>query len=747
MPVAEKHQGDGKRPGAAGRRSAARALGMPALLFLIVTLFYWKITLTDQYTWLDSPDFANQVLPWYQFQAAEWHQGRVPLWDPYLWGGQPLIGQAQPGAAYPPNWLLFRLPLRDGKIRREYLHWFYVLTHWFAALFCYQLCRDLGRSRGASLLAGLGFSLSGWFGSTEWPQMMNGALWAPLVLLFLLRALRGHAPLVSAALSGALLGVAFLSGHHQVPIFVALVCGGLWIYGFLRGGRLNPGLLVPAAAFGIFLLLVSALQTFPAYEYGKLAVRWVGSAVDPVGWKDPVPYTVHANFGLHPLSILGIVISGFRRHADPFIGLVLAGFALVAVAAAWRDRYVRMLAAIAIGGLVYSLSWHGVFQGVLYSLLPMVDKARNPSMAIFVFHLGVAALSAWGVDLFLREEKWTVRLIRGLACFGGLIFAALFVASLAVAQRPMDYEPVAMAGFVALLLAAALHGWKRGHIESRAALALVTMLMLMEAGFGGSSFVWAHRDKPDSLLRKVSQHDDIAGFLKSQPGPVRVQVDDREIPYNFGDWHAIDVFGGYLASLTTNIHHTQGQRNAPLLAGTNFYVGKAPSREGQTELFSGASGLKVYSNPGAFPRAWAVHQVSAVRDWGEVAFRLGTESPEALRQAAFVQGEVPALDTCAAADEVQVVSRAPNRLVIDAVMGCRGMVVAGETAFPGWEATTDGKPARIWEPYGFLRGVVVDAGRHRIDMRYRPRSVTWGAACTAFGLFGVVALAFFRRGR
>ena len=112
-----------------------------------------------------------------------------------------------------------------------------------------------------------------------------------------------------------------------------------------------------------------------------------------------------------------------------------------------------------------------------------------------------------------------------------------------------------------------------------------------------------------------------------------------------------------------------------------------------------------------------------------------------------MQGEVPALDTCAAADEVQVVSRAPNRLVIDAVMGCRGMVVAGETAFPGWEATTDGKPARIWEPYGFLRGVVVDAGRHRIDMRYRPRSVTWGAACTAFGLFGVVALAFFRRGR
>jgi len=57
-------------------------------------------------------------------------------------------------------------------------------------------------------------------GWTDGPQMMNGAVWTPLVFLFYLRAVRGLHPWASAALSGLpCIGMAWLSGHHQVPIF------------------------------------------------------------------------------------------------------------------------------------------------------------------------------------------------------------------------------------------------------------------------------------------------------------------------------------------------------------------------------------------------------------------------------------------------------------------------------------------------------------------------------------------------
>jgi hypothetical protein len=66
-------------------RRLSAAIG-PAILLLIVTGFFWKL-LTRQYTWMDHPDMANQVLPWCQVQAAAWHRGEFPLWDPHVRGG------------------------------------------------------------------------------------------------------------------------------------------------------------------------------------------------------------------------------------------------------------------------------------------------------------------------------------------------------------------------------------------------------------------------------------------------------------------------------------------------------------------------------------------------------------------------------------------------------------------------------------------------------------------------------------
>src|SRR5215470_18035973 len=121
--------------------TSGRRWGMAALLFVTLAAFYWKLTLTRQFTWTRGPDLAEQVLPWFQVQAAEWHAGRIPLWDPYQWVGQPLIGQAQPGVAYPLNWLLFAMPFAaDGRLSPIALNWYYVVIHFMAAAFACLFC-------------------------------------------------------------------------------------------------------------------------------------------------------------------------------------------------------------------------------------------------------------------------------------------------------------------------------------------------------------------------------------------------------------------------------------------------------------------------------------------------------------------------------------------------------------------------------------------------------------------------------
>jgi uncharacterized membrane protein YfhO len=87
----------------------------------------------------------------------------------------------------------------------------------------------------------------------------------------------------------------------------------------------------------------------------------------------------------------------------------------------------------------------------------------------------------------------------------------------------------------------------------------------------------------------------------------------------------------------------------------------------------------------------------------------------------------------------------PNYVVIQAQMSCRGMVILTDTWFPGWRATVDGRAAVIEKAYGAFRGVVVEAGDHTVEMRYRPWSVFLGAGMT--GAAALVALWMAWRGK
>ncbi len=733
--MAEKHHTDRNRP-----RRRLRALLAPAILLLICVGFFWKIVLTNQYTWLEGPDLAHQVLPWFQMQAGEWHRGRVPLWDPYLWGGQSLIGQAQPGVAYPLNWLLFLAPLRQGWIRESYLHWYFVLIHFMAALFGYLLCRDLKRSQVASIVGGCVFALGGWVGVTDWPQMLNSAVWAPLVLLFMLRSLRGQRPVASAAASGAFFGMAWLGGHHQIPIFLLLATGGIWLYHVFRGGRPDWGVAKLAAVFLVFTVLVSGLQTLPSYEYGKLAKRWVGAA-EPKGWNEPVPYSVHDQYSLIPTSLLAIVVPGVNRHADPFIGVAALTLALLAVAMAWKEFPVKVFAAVAAGGLLFSLGRNNVFHGILYALVPLVEKARSPSMAVFIYHFGIAVLTAYGIDYLLSDEHspWPRRAAMSLAVFGALVFTIL--GALVVGQKPPGDDRFVVIALVALLLAWLLQGWRKGHIAQGTAAVLALGLMLIEFG-NLSGIYWPNREAKDRItyLNRMPEDSDLAGFLLSIPWPVRVEVPDQDIPYNFGDWYGIDQFGGYLASLPVNLLELPWEApRAKQLFGVNYTVKREPPAPNEQAVFRTARGLNVYWNVDAFPRVWAVHEAQQIRQEGEVQAIIGDDSFD-LRRKTFLREPPPALETCPAIDDVWLTKRNSGRVIIEADMGCRGMVILGDSYFPGWVATVDGKRAKIYEAYAALRGVVVEKGKHRIEMRYLPLSVLVGLLMTLSGVGGAVAL-------
>jgi hypothetical protein len=702
-----------------------------ALLFLAVAGYYWKLTLTRQFEWMNGNDLAEQVLPWFTLQAREWHAGRFPLWDPYLWTGQTLFGQAQPGAAYPLNWILFLLPLENGQIASWALASYYVAIHLMAAGFCYLFCRSLGRSRTACLAAGLIFSLSGFLGNTPWPAMMNGAVWIPLVFLFQLRASRGARPAANAALSGMFLGIAFLSGHHQIPMFTAVAWIGVWIYLLARNRRLLPA----AAAALLFAALSGAMQTLPAYEYGRLAKRWV-RAPEPVTWSQPVPYSVHAYYDLKAFSLFGIVFPGVHAHFDPFLGVVAFSLALFAVTALWRDARVRLLAALALAVVLYALGHNSVFQGALYGIIPELDKARSPSAAMVLFQFAAAALAAFGIDEL--AASWSARGTWILAGFGALTLA---IAEAMIFGNKLTFpadDRIILTAVIALAAAALFAAWRRQALTGTQARVLLVLLLLLELGNTGQ-YNLADRSDRDQMqwLDKIKGNGDIAGYLRKQPGFQRAEVAQGAFAPNWGVLHGVEMHGGMGASVPVNVLESEffgltGRR----MYGVAYTIAATPQPDAGDEVFAGASGMKVYRRD-AFPRAWAVHELVRVPNTGEGNI-LVSQDPGSFRRKAHMEGPPPPVEPCAAPDTVQLIEHAPDRLAIRAEMACDGMVVLSDAFYPGWRARVDHRPAEIHQVNGAMRGVAVPRGTHTVTMRYRPVSVYLGAALTLLGILGAL---------
>src|SRR5437867_1721548 len=67
------------------------------------------------------------------------------------------------------------------------------------------------------------------------------------------------------------------------------------------------------------------------------------------------------------------------------------------------------------------------------------------------------------------------------------------------------------------------------------------------------------------------------------------------------------------------------------------------------------------------------------------------------------------------------------------------MLLLADEMYPGWSATVDGRPARIYRADYLFRAVFVPAGQHAVEFVYRPRSFRLGMLITFLATMGTVA--------
>jgi hypothetical protein len=147
--------------------------------------------------------------------------------------------------------------------------------------------------------------------------------------------------------------------------------------------------------------------------------------------------------------------------------------------------------------------------------------------------------------------------------------------------------------------------------------------------------------------------------------------------------------------------------------------------------------------PDPLPKAYVVPRARVVADGGQ-AVRLLEDRRHDVRREVIVShlppGPSPATEDGAFTASVRDLWHRPDAWALEVRASAPGYLVVLDGYDDAWQAAVDGAPAPTLRANLMFRAVPVPAGAHRVEMRYRPASLRWGALASAGGALAAAAL-------
>jgi Bacterial membrane protein YfhO len=392
----------------------------------LILLYFWEpLTRSVIFIERDLPVFFFPPLKvWTEaIKAGEW-----PLWNPYSFGGQPLFASLQTAVLYPLNILLLFLPLEFAFNLTIALH--FLLAGWFIFL----LCRRLGGSPGAGMLAALSFTLGGFLLSVHNVlSTLQSVVWAPLIFYFLLtsfqRKSKGYVLLTTLTIL-----VQFLGGG--IEVFLLTQAMTLFL-GMLPGSLLPEKPAAPLlwrlkALVVVYLVFagLGAVQILPFMEMVRLSIRHSGFPYEEatrwsLGWENLI-YIFLPDFFWRGAKYYYIDQNWLKSIYLGIIPLVLGLFFFLG-----RNRRRIWIALFLIIPLLMALGKNTPFYRLPFALIPGFDKIHYPVKFFFMTNLFLCLLTGLGWDALVerlqQDPRHKLRILKRLSLILSLVSVGLLL--------------------------------------------------------------------------------------------------------------------------------------------------------------------------------------------------------------------------------------------------------------------------------------------------------------------------------
>ena len=715
-----------------------------------------------------------QFVPWRMFALTVLRHGYLPLWNPLLGMGAPLLANYQSAVVYPPHLLLLFVDPAWGSGLLVLLH-----LMW-AGIGMALLARRLGMDRLGQCIAGLAFGLCGYLVARAGFFSINAAAaWAPWIILAadrmataLPESLDWRARIRSCIPLAIVLAFQWTAGHAQTAWYsLVLLCAWVvWRSIGRDGWRRLAVNCVGLAAAGASAFALAAPQLLPTLEY--LAQSYRAQTLDP---------EMALNYSFWPWRFLGLLapsIFGSPASGDYwgygnfwedaiYIGvlpLLLAVFAL-ARASRSRGRHVGLtifLAGVGTVAIVLALGNHTPVFPWLFRMVPTFSLFQAPSRWMLLLVFGLALLAGAGASAWTKVEGRALYWSRlGTAGAGAVAGAAWLTRLILPAVEPTLIRAMSIAG-VWLFLAGALVLMRREPAGAwwTTAVALVVMADVVIAGIGLNPMAASNLYRGTSMLAESVDDSHRIYFPAELEQKVKFEWAFQFARFDtLDDWRMVRESG--LPNVTlldsipsaSNFDPLQPERlvewmkmlqqsgnpeHLLRLMDVGWLAESTPSHDVPVEYRRLAGGMRVRLVPEAQFVESGEAAISAVSD---VSF-----DPEAVVIVEAEDGEaLPASGGGGTAEAAP--SPDPNRLTVQVNAQGPSWLLVSDVWYPGWEARLDGEAIAIRRGDYLFRAVPVPSGKHVVEFSYRPRSFLLGLILAAAGLMVLAGAGIWSRAR
>lgn len=712
---------------------------------------------------------STQFIPWWDLAWDTILQGQIPLWNPWVGMGAPLAANYQSAIFYPPYWILLGIYAVAGI---KWMSWGVTLIVVFhliwSGLGLAKLLKEIGLSDLSQIIGGLAYSLSGYLVARAGFLSINAAAsWLPWILFLCVRLSRSKKYTVWEL--SAVFSLLFLAGHAQTAWY-SVVLAGLWMiyWSFVESG-FNKKLKFVWNSVSKFILAgllgagVSAIQLIPTFEYLLQSQR-----SGEYGYAEAMTYS------FWPWRFLTFLVPnlfgnpgagnywGYGNYWEDavYVGLlpvlIAAGTMIRAFTTKKSDagkstaensrKFVIFLAGIIFISFLLALGDNTPVFPFLYKNVPTFGFFQGPTRFSLWAVMALSILSGIGIEKLTRPAGkrvyWTRLAAAGcVAVVGGALLGWKFLPDV----KSTFFLPVGLAGVIGLISALLVlfqppkDNGKRYRLWSTAVIMLVAGDLLI-AGWGLNPSV------------KNTFYDiDKTGIQASRT----FIASDLEYDLKFNKYFKFETFSpdspweDMHKDMVPNLPILQraGMVNNfdPLVPGRfqnwiDAYNGlDDPARHQMTRLMG--VGMIITQDEGKLQKEMIKPvndvRINNVADIMEADQQILTEI---IKSGSDLVGNMILASTPSAVNaqcgnhgsgDLAIRQRSPGYINIDANIDSSSWVIWSQSWYPGWIAIIDGEEKVQVERANYIfQAVCVPAGKHKLEIVYRPFSFTLGLITT-----------------